>query len=117
MPWWKIVLHSEGWRLDIGDEPQEYGFYTTRYVSAETAAEAKEAAREDARREIGPMMRGSNEPSMRVERVSETERGRASAGFVFYRMTACAEHEPQIKVVADPFSNRVRRLMRRFRLR
>jgi hypothetical protein len=117
MPWWKVLLHSEGWRLDIGDQPREYGFYTTRCVEGNSADEAADAAREDARRELRPMIRGEEEPFMRVERMFESDDSASRSGFVFYRVEACREGEPEIRVVANPFRNRLRRLLRGFRLR
>lgn len=63
------------------------GFITTRCVRGETLEEAAEAARQDARDELGPMVRQvGEEPFMRMERITALSKPERREGFVFYSL-------------------------------
>lgn len=63
------------------------GFITTRCVRGETLEEAAEAARQDARDELAPMIRPMDEePFMRMERITALSKPEKREGFVFYSL-------------------------------
>lgn len=119
MRWWRVKLHSEGWRLDVEGRVRAYGFYTTRCVSAVGMDDAAEAARNEARWELEPMNRTEGEePFMQAQSILEVGECESRMGFVFYPLDedpAAENEEPVYKVVRTPLRGRMRRLWSRMR--
>ena len=80
------MLHSEGWELEMDGRTVLVGFITTRCVRGDTLEDAAEAARRDARAELSTMVQppSSEEPFMRMERITALGRPEKREGFVFY---------------------------------
>jgi hypothetical protein len=91
MFWFRCVIQGENFPLQLGDKVDLFGFWTTRYVRADTPSGAELAALELLRAD--PSLQGAAGDDRRklaqihfesIEPVDEP--GAPNAGFTFYRM-------------------------------
>lgn len=62
MTWYRVLLHGTNFKMKLSDNQKICGFYTTRYVQAETAEEAEILAVDLVRKDKYLTKRVKNKP-------------------------------------------------------
>jgi hypothetical protein len=82
MPWYRCLVRGENFP-DLENEGDTIGFYTTRWVEAASAADAKNAAAELIRRDT--TLESADDAKLYVEEVQETgRRHKPGSGYSFF---------------------------------
>lgn len=89
MGWWRVMLRSEGWRLerDTGEGPQ--GFFVTRCVEASGMEAAADAAKAEVLRDLDGLAvpDGDDPPLLQAVKIVSVPDRETRSGFVFYALT------------------------------